>query len=516
MAVTSATVETARPTTLLPWRQLGLISVYWFGINVVWGAYEGFGQKQLELIVGKGSVGSVMGTLELLGGLVAILTVPTIGAVSDYTTSRFGKRKGYIITGSGFDLLFILGLSLIAMAQPADWDGQALGSTGVLVLYGLLFLGLQFSSNFAQGPYQGFVPDLVSERQVGLASGLVGVMRTTGLVGGFAIMAAGARFELWGLAFVIVGLVEFALAVLTFLFVDDGPQGLSREGRSWRSIALETWDPGILRERSFVRMTLVRLFFLMGTGMFINISLLYIERVFSVTDADERSLLWMAALATGLLGTVVRGHSRGPHFRPHGSQTGGLGRGRGASLGIAILAAAPTPPVAFVGAFFLGAGSGAYIAVDWALMTDIIPLASSGRYMGIANIANSISGPLGLAIAGPVMDAFYRAGDVAMGPRAAVGLGIVALAIASVILIGVHPRRDRASAERSSRSQRCDGMTVLAGRSARFAAKVVVWVAFGIAGILIALVVGWIRLSWQPCWAHATGAGPVRLRPPVR
>ena len=442
MAVTGATVDTMRPTTLLPWRQLGLISVYWFGINVVWGAYEGFGQKQVELIVGKGSVGSVMGTLELLGGLVAILTVPTIGAVSDYTTSRFGKRKGYILTGSGFDLLFILGLSLIAMAQPADWDGQALGSTGGLILYGLLFLGLQFSSNFAQGPYQGFVPDLVSERQVGLASGLVGVMRTTGLIGGFAIMAAGARFELWGLAFVIVGLVEFSLAVLTFLFVDDGPQGLPREGRSWRSIALETWDPGILRERSFVRMTLVRLFFLMGTGMFINISLLYIERVFSVTDADERSLLWMAALATGLLGTVFAAIPAARISDRTGRKPVVWAAAAVASLGIAILAAAPTPPVAFVGAFFLGAGSGAYIAVDWALMTDIIPLASSGRYMGIANIANSISGPLGLAIAGPVMDAFYRAGDVAMGPRAAVGLGIVALAIASVILIGVHPRRD--------------------------------------------------------------------------
>ncbi len=186
----SRPVEQGRPTALLPWTQLGLISVYWFGINAVWGAYEGFGQKQVELIVGRDSVGTVMGLLELLGGLVAILTVPTIGSLSDYTTSRFGKRKGYIITGATFDLIFIGGLSLIAMAQPAGWDGKALGPDPVLVLYALLFLGLQFSSNFAQGPYQGFVPDLVAEPQVGVASGLVGVMRTVGLVAGFAIMAA--------------------------------------------------------------------------------------------------------------------------------------------------------------------------------------------------------------------------------------------------------------------------------------------------------------------------------------
>lgn len=444
MTTTTASIEANgdRPTALLPWKQLGLISIYWFGINAVWGAYEGFGQKQIELIVGRDSVGSVMGPLELLGGLVAILTVPTIGAISDYTTSRFGRRKGYIITGTTIDLIFISGLSLIAMAQPADWDGGPLGSMEELVLYGLLFLGLQFGSNFAQGPYQGFVPDLVAERQVGVASGLVGVMRTTGLVGGFAIMALGARFEAWGIAFVIVGLVEFTLAVLTFVLVDDGPQGVPREGRSWRSIALETWDPEILHDRSFIRMTFVRLFFLMGTGTFINISLLYIERVFSVTDADERSLLWMAALGMGLAGTVLAAVPAARISDRTGRKPVVWAAAGVATLGVGILAVAPSPAVALVGSFFLGAGSGAYLAVDWALMTDIIPLSSSGRYMGIANIANSISGPIGLAVAGPVMDLFTRAGLIEMGPRVAVGLGVIALVAGSIILIGVHPRRD--------------------------------------------------------------------------
>jgi MFS family permease len=433
---------TRRPTVLLPWRQLGLISVYWFGINVVWGAYEGFGQKQLELIVGRGSVGSVMGPLELLGGLVAILTVPTVGSLSDYTTSRFGKRKGYIISGAALDLVFITGLSLIAMAQPAGWDGGALASSTTLILYALLFLGLQFSSNWAQGPYQGLVPDLVAERQVGIASGLVGVMRTVGLVAGFAIMAVGARSESWGLAFFCVGLVELGLAALTFAFVGDGPPGTPRQGRSWRSIAVETWDLGILRERSFVRMTLVRFLFLMGTGTFINISLLYLERVFAITDKDERSQLWMMALGMALAGTIVAAMVGARVSDRTGRKPVAWAAAAIAALGITTLAVAPTPAVAFVGALFLGAGSGAYLAVDWALMTEIIPLSSSGRFMGIANIANSIAGPVGLAIAGPIMDSYFRAGEAAMGPRVAVGLGIVTLALASVILIGVHPRRD--------------------------------------------------------------------------
>jgi MFS family permease len=438
----AAEAPTHRPTVLLPWTQLGLISVYWFGINAIWGAYEGFGQKQLELIVGKSSWGSVMGPIELLGGIVAILTVPTIGSLSDYTTSRFGKRKGYIITGATFDLIFIGGLSLLAMAQPSDWDGQALGSTQTLILYALLFLGLQFSSNFAQGPYQGFVPDLVAEKQVGIASGLVGVMRTVGVVAGFAIMAAGARFEAWGLAFFSVGLLEFSLALLTFRFVDDGPPGMPRQGRSLASIARETWDPDILRERSFVRMTLVRFFFLMGTGVFINISLLYLERVFGIEDRDERSMLWMAALGVALAGTIVAAVVGARISDRIGRKPVVWAAAAIAGTGIVILALAPSPLVALAGALFLGAGSGAYLAVDWALMTEIIPLAASGRFMGIANIANSIAPSIGLAIAGPIMDAYFRAGDAAMGPRVAVGVGVIALALASFLLIGVHPRRD--------------------------------------------------------------------------
>jgi MFS family permease len=431
-----------RPAAVLPWTQLGLISAYWFGINAVWGAYEGFGQKQLELIVGRASVGSVMGPLELLGALVAILTVPTVGSLSDYTTTRFGRRKGYIISGAALDLVFITGLSLMAMAQPAGWGGESLGSTSTLALYTLLFLGLQFSSNWAQGPYQGLVPDLVAEKQVGIASGLVGVMRTVGLVAGFGIMALGARTEAWGLAFMCVGIVEFVLAALTFVLVDDGPPGNPRQGRSWRSIAAETWDLGILRERSFVRMTLVRFLFLMGTGTFVNISLLYLERVFSVTDKDERSQLWMMALGMALLGTIVAALIGARVSDRTGRKPVAWAAAAVAALGILLLAVAPVPAVALAGALFLGAGSGAYLAVDWALMTEIIPLASSGRYMGIANIANAIAGPVGLAFAGPVMDAFFRAGDGAMGPRVAVGLGLLALALASVILVGVHPRRD--------------------------------------------------------------------------
>jgi MFS family permease len=41
-----------------------------------------------------------------------------------------------------------------------------------------------------------------------------------------------------------------------------------------------------------------------------------------------------------------------------------------------------------------------FLGVDWALMTDIIPKAESGRYMGISNIAVAGAGPIGAAVGG--------------------------------------------------------------------------------------------------------------------
>jgi hypothetical protein len=61
--------------------------------------------------------------------------VPIAGSLSDFTTSRFGKRKGYIIAGATFDLVFIAGLALISMSQPEGWDGSALGSPILLVTF---------------------------------------------------------------------------------------------------------------------------------------------------------------------------------------------------------------------------------------------------------------------------------------------------------------------------------------------------------------------------------------------
>src|SRR5207244_5970393 len=122
-------------------------------------------------LVGKANAGSGLALLTLLGAVVAILVQPTIGTISDYTITRWGRRKPYIVIGAVLDVVFLAGI--------------ATSNTYVSVVAFVVLL--QISSNFAQGPVQGYVPDLVPAQQVRLASVLLGVIIVLGRIGGLAI-----------------------------------------------------------------------------------------------------------------------------------------------------------------------------------------------------------------------------------------------------------------------------------------------------------------------------------------
>jgi MFS family permease len=435
--------EVGRTGIHLPWSQLVLMSVYWFGIQAIWGGYETFGQEQVKLMVGEASKGTTIGLIESIGAMIALVVQPTAGVISDYTSTRWGRRKAYIIVGAAMDVVFLAGLALIAIPSPGEgWDGQGLATTQTILLYCALYFCLQVSSNVAQGPFQGYMPDLVPEHQVGRASMLIGVMKPTGLITGALIMAAlGIGLGLWGAALVLIGILELSLAVLTFLFVKNGPPGRPREGRSLRSIAGEAWGTDVLRERSFLLMTTVRFLVLMGTGIFYNIQLWYLEDTLGYTQ-EERAALTIAGSGLGLVAAVVAAAIATPVSDRTGRKPVIWVAVAVAATGLGLIATAPTIELALAGVALMGAGTGTYLAVDWALMTEVIPLATTGRYMGLANVANSMATPVGLVFAGLTIDYFTRAGNVEMGPRVGVALGIPMLVAAAVVLVGVRPRRD--------------------------------------------------------------------------
>src|SRR3954453_20897674 len=101
------TSATGRPTALLPMGHLIRISLYWLGLTAIDGAVGLFAQNQLNYgpyAVDPLQIGRTLSLISLPVGLVSILIQPTIGSISDYTVSRWGRRKPYIVIGSLLDL----------------------------------------------------------------------------------------------------------------------------------------------------------------------------------------------------------------------------------------------------------------------------------------------------------------------------------------------------------------------------------------------------------------------------
>jgi MFS family permease len=419
----------ARPTEHLPLRQLFQLSIYWLGIQAIWGGVGVFTQERIPELVPAGQGGSYLALTGWLTLPVVLLVQPTVGMLSDYTVSRWGRRKPYIAIGATLDVVFLVGLA-----------------TSQTYLSVVAFLALlQFSSNFAQGPFQGFVPDLVPEPQVGLASALIGAMQTIGFVIGNGIIAFAYTTGEYVLPLIFLGVVELGTAIGTVVWVRGGSRPKSRGGRSWVSIGLSAWGLDILRERSFVFLVASRLAFIAGIQVLLGFYVVFVTRVFGFGDADKA--FWVP-----VIGIVVALFTAAATI-PSGIVSNRIGRkpliylaSAVGSIGLLIAALAPSPIILLVGATLIGIGSGTFLAVDWALMTDIIPKASSGRFMGISNLAVGLAGPVAALVAGPIIDIVGGPAETGAGPRAAFLAGIVFFVGAALFLRPVDPRPREARA----------------------------------------------------------------------
>ena len=440
MSVNAAVLEgttdaRGRPTTRLPLAHLARISAYWLGLTAIDAAV---GQVVNNRILFEGwvtqlEVGRATALVGLGGAILGILIQPTVGAISDYTVSRWGRRKPYIVVGSLLDVIFLLGIAY----------------SNSLVAIAAFVMLLAISTNLARGPFQGYVPDLVPTKQVGLASAMVGMMQIVGNVVGFGLASVAATAtaaertaaeaagrpaaDYMPLALIAIAVIELVTMVSVVRNVREGQPPRPREGKSWIQIAREAWATDILKERSYVYLVASRLFFLMGGGILVNLALTYLNFTHGLDQAGANQVFF-AMLAVVIVGNLIA-------IVPAARISDRIGRkpviyaacAIGA-VGILIVALAPSVELALVGGGLFGASAGMFLSVDWALMTDIIPKAAAGRYMGLSNVATGAATPLSLVIGGVTIDLVNTAaGSLDLGPRIAYLIGVLLYGIAVLL-----------------------------------------------------------------------------------
>ena len=319
------------------------------------------------------------------GAAVSMVANPLFGAFSDRTTSRFGRRVPWVLFGA------ILGTAaLLALA----------GAPNVAVMT-ILWCLVQAGCNGAYAAITAAIPDRVPVPQRGAVGGLAAMGQTVGiLVGAVIASVVSGNFALG----YIVCAAALLAGVVLYLF-KNGDVPLAPEARP--PFILWTFVKGFwispVKYPDFAWAWLTRFLVNVGNHMVTLYLLFFLKDAVHIEEMQGIKPEFGVLILTGLYAVMVIITSV-----VGGAISDRMGKRKPLviassvviSIAALILAFEPTWTGAIAGAVVLGVGFGAYLAVDFALITQVLPAAlDRGRDLGVINIANSLPQVIAPAIA---------------------------------------------------------------------------------------------------------------------
>ena len=390
----------AEPTRKVPARWIAFFATAWFGI---WMAQLTPVQlllpQQVDLVRAASHTGvqpllstdwiaSVVafGIISGIAGACALITYPLTGALSDRTTSRYGRRRPWILAGT---VVFAVSLVLLGLQSTM---------LGIGIFWSLAIIGFCMVS----AAITATISDQVPVGQRGFVSGWVSAPQAVGTVLGLLLVLSLGLGLLLGYTVVAALLVVLMIPFLVFTPDEVLPKVL-RAKFTVSSLVKGFWINPVkhpdfgwtLLGRILVNLgnalgTTLLLYFLMyglGRGASAEDDLLVLTLIYLV-------FFIVAALGFGKLSDIL---GRRKVFVYVAAYLQGI-----AAL---LLALVPDLTIAQIGAGLLGLGYGCFMAVDQALATQVLPSSHTrGKDLGIMNIATAV--PQAVA---PLLGAFVVA-----------------------------------------------------------------------------------------------------------
>ena len=406
------------------------ISVYAFALSYLWNS---MGPIILPALVPplapEALKGTALGLLSAVGLIVAVIVQPVAGAVSDRSTARWGRRRPYILVGALLNLVF---LAIIA-ASGNYW----------LLFAG--YIGLQFVSNVAHGPYQGLIPDLVPEQRLGTASGAKNLAEILGIVVCSQFIArllqpyvsGQGQIWLWLTFGSIMGII-FVTMLITILAVKEQPLTKSPDDRPLLATILGTFNVDVRRYPDFMWLLVSRFFILVGVNLVRNFAEYFIKDVIEPVNYVTVAGNLLAILGVAILFVVF----------PAGYISDRLGRkrlvvfsGLLAAVGSFLLIFTRGYNDLFIYGGIIGLAMGIFLSTNWALAIDLIPRDEGGRYLCISNLATAGSG-VAAGLGGPLLD-FFNARQANLGYTALFITATLCCLLGTVLLVKVREARTR-------------------------------------------------------------------------
>jgi MFS family permease len=315
----------------------------------------------------------VFGLVTGVGALVSVVANPTIGLLSDRTSSRFGRRHPWTAAGA---VLGAIGLLVLASA----------GNVVVMVIGWCL---VQAGLNGMLATLTSAIPDRVPVEQRAQIGGLVGISQMLGTVLGAVLVVVALEFAgLPGSYAICAGIVLAGAAAFVFLTPDARLPAAFRPSGKVRELVANLWISP--REHpDFAWAWACHFMINLGNALGTLYLLYFLKDAVRYPDPNTGLLIMMGLYGAALtMGALVVGHfsDRSGRRKPYVVASSAV-----MALAALILVLWQSWPAALVASPLLGIGFGAYWAVALAMLTQVLPMASDrAKDLGVVNIANSL------------------------------------------------------------------------------------------------------------------------------
>jgi MFS family permease len=346
-----------------------------------------------------------------VSSLLAMVSNPVFGRLSDRTTSRMGMRRPWMVTG-------LVGGSvglLIVAAAPSVW----------LVLVGWCLCQVFFNAILAA--QTAVLPDHVPTWQRGKVSGVLGLCVPVASVAGTFLVQAFDHSDL--LMFAVPCLVGGAAVVVFVSRLPD--RRLSPEDRPPWSVRelLGTFYVDPRGHADFAWAFVSRFLLVAAYAFLVTYQTYYLLEQVGVAETDMPHTVYLGTLVQSL--ALVAVSPLAGHLSDWSGRRKVFVIGAAALYAVALFLVAGATSVQgyLVGMGLGGLAFGMYMAVDIALVVDVLPDSrSAGKDMGVLNIAGALPfavapaiAPVILAWGGGSYGVLYAvAGVCALGGAAAV------------------------------------------------------------------------------------------------
>ena len=187
------------------WKKTFVLGFGFLGISVVWPLFNSLIPPFLEDL---GLSALVVGFILTWDNLINMFLQPWVGARSDRTRSRWGRRKPWLMAGAPLAAVFFI---LVPFVRTN------------FVLLALAILGTNIGMALFRSPTVAYLGDLYPSEQRSKANGVINLMGGVG--GAIALFGGGALFKMGVPLPFIVGalLLLIAVAVVLAFVRERGP-----------------------------------------------------------------------------------------------------------------------------------------------------------------------------------------------------------------------------------------------------------------------------------------------------